>query len=216
MTPRRRRRGALVLAVGLLAGCTEPPPTVQDDICRIFAQRPAWYDYARRAEARWGTPVPVQMAFMQFESSFRSRARPPRRYLLGILPWRWQSTAYGYAQAKDATWQDYLRANPGPFRKRSDMEDALDFIGWYNDQSTRRLGLAPNDAYALYLAYHEGWTGYRRGDWRRDGPVRSYAARVAARAKAYAGQLAQCRERLRCGRWYQIWPLCRHGQHTAP
>ena len=121
--------GTLIAVAWLLAGCTDPPPSSQHDLCRIFEQRPAWYDYARRTEARWGTPVAVQMAFVQLESSFRSRARPPRRYLLGILPWRWQSTAYGYAQAKDGTWRDYLRANPGPFRKRSDMEDALDFIG---------------------------------------------------------------------------------------
>ena len=46
------------------------------------------------------------------------------------------------------------------------MEDALDFIGWYNHRTRRQLGIPLTDAQRLYLAYHEGQGGYRRGTWR--------------------------------------------------
>lgn len=205
------RAWAAMALVILLAACGEAPPRAQDDLCSVLEQRPSWYQYARESEARWGTPVPVMMAFVRFESGFRNTARPRREYLLGVLPWRWQTTAYGYAQAKDGTWNDYLKANPGAFRKRSDMEDALDFIGWYNHLSARELGLAKNDARRLYLAYHQGRTGYRRGGWRDNEAIRQYARRVAATADRYADQLRACRAELECGRWYQVWPFCRTG-----
>ena len=47
------------------------------------------------------------------------------------------------------------------------MGDALDFIGWYNDTSHRRLGLSKGDAYSLYLAYYSGHGGYARGTWKK-------------------------------------------------
>jgi hypothetical protein len=199
----------MLVALGLAAaGSTGQTPRAQADLCRVLEQRPYWYGYARDAEQRWGTPIPVLMAFVQFESGFRNTARPPRQYLLGFIPWRWRTSAYGYPQAKDGTWSDYLDANPGPFRKRTDMDDALDFIGWYNHLSAAELGIAKTDARNLYLAYHEGRTGYRRGDWQHDGAVQGYAARVAKRADEYTVQLEQCREQVRCGRWYQFWPFC--------
>ncbi|MBA1146822.1 hypothetical protein H0Z60_07085 [Ectothiorhodospiraceae bacterium WFHF3C12] len=214
MGPERKPPAIAVLAVLValvLTGCRDDVPVSQDNICTVLEQRPSWYQYARESEARWGTPVPVLLAFVQFESGFRDTARPPREYLLGVLPWRWQTTAYGYAQAKDGTWEDYLAANPGPFRKRSDMEDALDFIGWYNHLSATRLGFDKTDARRLYLAYHQGRTGYRRGDWRDEPHVRGYADRVATLASRYTRQLEGCAKALACGRWYQFWPFCGDG-----
>ena len=53
------------------------PPANPEDLCEIFREHPAWYDYARKSEQRWGTPIATQMAFVYYESSFRSHARPP-------------------------------------------------------------------------------------------------------------------------------------------
>ena len=44
------------------------------------------------------------------------------------------------------------KATGRTFVRRNDMGDALDFIGWYNDTSNKRLGLSKSDAYSLYLA----------------------------------------------------------------
>jgi len=205
-----RRAGALLAALmPLLAGCgTATPPTQQGDICRVFQQYPDWYDYARKSAARWGTPIHVQMSFVRHESSYRGDARPARRWLW-FIPLSRPSSAKGYAQAQDPVWNEYQAERGRLFRSRGDMEDALDFIGWYNHRTWRQLGIPRADAHRLYLAYHEGQGGYRRGTWKAKPKVRRAAQRVAATAGRYRAQLARCESRFRCDSWYQIWPFCR-------
>lgn len=197
------------LAALMLVGCASSPPRNQDNLCQVLSENPRWYDHARASERRWGTPVAIQKAFIQQESSFRARARPERRRILGFIPGRRPSSARGYAQAQDPAWRDYQAATNNRRARRNNMADALDFIGWYNDVSHRRLGLAKNDAYNLYLAYHEGHTGYQRGAWRNNRQLQAIASRVDERAANYQRQLNACQDRLRCRRWYQFWPFCR-------
>jgi hypothetical protein len=199
----------ITLIVFLLSACASSPPRNQDNLCSIFKENPRWYDHARASERRWGTPISVQMSFVQQESSFRARVRPERKRFLGIFPGRRPSSARGYAQAQDPAWQDYQRATGNRRARRSSISDALDFIGWYNDVSHRRLGLAKNDAYNLYLAYHDGHTGYQRGGWRNNRQLQAIASRVDERALTYQRQLSQCEHQLRCRRWYQFRPFCR-------
>ena len=83
------------------------------------------------------------------------------------MPWRRSSSAYGYAQATNEAWKDYKKDTGRRFVQRDDFADAIDFIGWYNDRSHKRLKLRKNDAYRLYLAYYNGHTGYSQGRWRK-------------------------------------------------
>ena len=46
---------------------------------------------------------------MYQESKFIGNARTPHKYALGVLPMGRQSSAYGYAQALDGTWDEYKR-----------------------------------------------------------------------------------------------------------
>ena len=199
---------ALVASVALLvAGCASAPPKRQADLCAVFEQHPDWYDYARASAREWGTPIHILMAFVRHESSYRARAKPPFRWFL-FIPLGRASSAKGYAQAQDPVWGEYQEERGRLFRSRSDMEDALDFVGWYNHKTWRELGIARTDAYRLYLAYHEGRGGYRRGTWKRKPEVQGYAKRVDKTARAYKSQLAACEQRFRCDSWYQVWPFC--------
>ena len=201
-------RGVLLAAAAVLAsGCATSAPKRQGDICAVFEQYPDWYDHARDSAANWGTPVHILMAFVRHESSFRSHAKPPVEWLW-LIPLGRPSSAKGYAQAQDPVWGEYQAERGRFFRSRSDMADALDFIGWYNHKTWRELGVARTDAHRLYLAYHEGRGGYRRGTWKKKPAVRRTAERVAKTARAYESQLARCESRFRCDAWYQIWPLC--------
>ena len=158
---------ALVAGLALLvAGCATAPPRNQGDVCEVFAQNPDWYDHARKSARRWGTPVHVLMAFVRHESSFRARAKPPRKKFL-FIPLGRPSSAEGYAQAQDPVWGEYQAERGSTFRSRSDMKDALDFIGWYNHKTWRQLKVSRSDARRLYLAYHEGRGGYKRGTWKK-------------------------------------------------
>lgn len=199
----------IVLVLIWVSGCSyAPPPKRQADVCQVFSQHPDWYDYAVKSQRKWGTPVHILMAFVRHESSFQSHAKPPMRWLL-FIPLGRPSSAKGYAQALNPVWSEYEAERGRLFRSRSDMEDALDFVGWYNHKTWRELGIARNDAHRLYLAYHEGRGGYRRGTWKKKPGLQRTAKRVAATAAAYKGQLAKCESRFRCDSWYQVWPLCR-------
>ena len=168
-------------------------PSNLDNACSIINERPHYARAFRNAERRWGVPAHVQMATIYQESKFKSRARTPYRYVLGVLPMGRASSAYGYAQAVDGTWDEYRRSAGRWGAKRDDIGDATDFMGWYMSKSKSGLGIPLNDARNQYLAYHEGRTGYKRGTWRNKDWLVRIAGEVASRANMYERQLATCR-----------------------
>jgi hypothetical protein len=143
----------------------------------------------RRVKRRWGVPVEVQLAIIRNESAFRHDARP--RSPDG----GYASSAYGYAQAIDGTWQWYRDETGKRRAKRTDIGDAADFIGWYTNISRRVLGIPLTDVYNQYLAYHEGHTGFRRRTYRKKLWLQRYARQVDRHARTYAAQLSRCQPR---------------------
>ncbi|MCB1647063.1 MAG: hypothetical protein KDI36_16500 [Pseudomonadales bacterium] len=188
----------------MLAGCTTSPPEKPDNICEIFYEKDGWYDDARSASRRWGSSIPVMMAFIHQESTFKARAKPPRTRILWIIPGPRPASAYGYSQATDETWDAYKRATGSWGADRNDFDDAIDFIGWYNDQSHRKNGIAKTDAYSLYLAYHEGHGGFAKKTWAKKQWLKDVSTKVANRAATYQQQLNGCEKNLRRG-W--LWRL---------
>lgn len=173
-------------------GCAaNKPPRSPENLCSIFNQRQSWYEDAKTAEKKWGTPVQVMMAIMYQESSYVHNARPPRPWIL-FIPLKRRSSAYGYAQAQDATWDLYLRETGGWFKNRDNFGDAIDFIGWYTWKTRKVNGISLWHADKLYLNYHEGWTGYRRGSYKAKEWLVTTAKRVNQRASRYGAQLRRC------------------------
>lgn len=189
-----------ILLVGIplaitLSACASQPRQI-NDVCAVFDQNDGWLSNwqrdARAAERKHGVPVAILMATVRKESGFRQNARPPRTKLLGVIPWKHQSTAYGYSQALDGTWTQY-KAETGNFAaRRTSFGDAIDFVGWYHAKSADTLGIARNDAYNLYLAYYSGWGGYRSGSWRNNPGVQRYARETEDVARSYSAQLQRC------------------------
>jgi len=136
--------------------------------------------------------VPILMATIYTESNFEPRARPPRTKLFGVIPWKRPSTAYGYSQALDGTWERYQRETGRFAARRTNFGDAIHFVGWYHATSNRTNGIAKTDAYNLYLAYYSGHAGYSRGSWRGNAGVQRAAQRATTMANRYAGQLQGC------------------------
>lgn len=147
----------------------------------------------KRTERRWGVPVHVQMATIYQESKFDSDARTPLRYALGVIPMGRQSSAYGYAQALDATWDEYRTSTGNRRAKRDDIRDATDFMGWYMNKSRSKNGIPLHDARNQYLAYHEGHAGYARGSYNSKSWLLRVSSEVASRSDSYRSQLAYCR-----------------------
>lgn len=187
-----------------LGGCVTSPPQNTDNICAIFHEKDDWYEEADEARSHWYSPIPVMMAIMHQESHFVGDAEPPRRKYLGFIPGPRLSDAYGYPQAKDDTWEAYIRASGNSGADRDDFGDAIDFIGWYNHKSREICGIAPNDAYHLYLAYHEGTGGYNRRSFRNNAELKRIAHKVSARSQRYRAQLNRCEASLKRP-WWQFW-----------
>tara|TARA_R110002094_G_scaffold117439_9_gene113116 strand:- start:534 stop:1121 length:588 start_codon:yes stop_codon:yes gene_type:complete len=185
----------VVLLVASCGGGQSSAPRNLDNACSILKQRPDYLKSFRKAERKWGVPVHVQMAVIHQESKFVADARTPFRYVLGVLPMGRQSSAFGYSQALDATWDEYRKAENRRSAKRDRIRDATDFMGWYMNQTRDRNGVALTDARNQYLAYHEGNTGFSRGSYNGKPWLVAVASKVDARSLMYQEQLSRCRLR---------------------
>lgn len=185
----------LLLLVGVLSGCASTP-TNTDNVCSVFDQRGGWfnnwYKYAKNTEKEYGVPVPVLMATIYKESGFNAKAKPPRTKLLGFIPWKRPSTAYGYPQALDSTWDHYKDVTGRRGADRDDFKDAVQFVGWYHYQSYKKNGVPRNDTYNLYLNYYAGHGGYARGTWKNNKWMKGAAQRTAQMANQYQQQMRGC------------------------
>ncbi|WP_197916700.1 transglycosylase SLT domain-containing protein [Thiosulfatihalobacter marinus] len=182
----------LLVAVAACSGRDRAPPRNLDNACSILKEKKHFKRAFKATERRWGVPVNVQMAILYQESKFISNARTPNKYVLGVLPMGRQSSAYGYAQVLDATWDQYKRETRNRGARRTNIKDASDFMGWYMNETRRRNGVALSNARGQYLAYHEGQSGYARGTYRKKSWLLRVADEVDARADRYGAQLKKC------------------------
>lgn len=187
----------IVLLVASCGGGPQTAPRDLDNACTILKERPDYLKAFRATERKWGVPIHVQMATIHQESKFVADARTPFKYVLGVIPMGRQSSAFGYSQALDATWDEYLKSEGSRRAKRDEIRDASDFMGWYMNQTRQRNGISLHDARNQYLAYHEGHTGFARQSYNSKAWLVGVAGKVDSRAQLYERQIAGCR----LGRW---------------
>ncbi len=194
---------SLITLLALSACSTTPPKNIADS-CEMLEEKDGWYDAAKDAREKYGTPIHVQLAIMRQESSFKHDAKTEREYILWVIPWGRKSSAYGYAQVKDETWDWYKERSGESGADRDDFDDAVMFIGWYTNESARTLGISKWDAYNQYLAYHEGHGGFKRKTYLKKRWLLDVAKKVERYSQTYAAQLARCEDDLD-GPWW--WPF---------
>jgi len=181
----------LILSL-ILSSCVTDRSFNTSNICDIFKTNPKWKSYTESTKEKWGVPVSLQLSFIKHESSFQRTARPPRKKVLGIIPGLRASSAYGYSQALDGTWEEYKKATGNSKADRKNFEDASDFIGWYIEGSYRLLKLDKSDVYNHYLAYHEGRGGYQKKSFNKKKWLLEVAKKVERQAKEYSSQIKKC------------------------
>ena len=190
------RAGALATAAASAAlfalACTHLPPRQLDDLCGLFAEKPDWGEAAERSRQRWGVVPAVSMAILHQESRFRAKARPGWRKAFGVIPIGPASSAFGYGQVQDAAWRDYRDRTGNRHAQRDDFGDVIDFVGFYADLLARSAGISKDDAFHLYLGYHEGPTGYQRRSFDQKPWLFGVARKVSERAAVYAQQARAC------------------------
>lgn len=165
------------------ASRADAPPSNTFNICAIFDEKPQWRTHMEAAAARYNTPVHVMMGIMWRESRFRQHASPGT------------TSAYGYAQAINSTWDWYMDVTGNRHARRDNFADAADFVGWYMTQTVRQNGLATSDSFAHYLAYHEGHRGFTLGTYWQKEFLLNAAAEVQTMTGTYQLQLNGCPSR---------------------
>jgi len=187
-----------------LGGCLSTPAVTVNNICSLMDEEVSWYRSVKAAEKKYNAPAYVSLAIMYQESHFASDAQPPREKLFGVVPWFRPTTAYGFAQVKDATWEWYQLKTGNDSADRDDFDDAADFVGWYINQSATRSGISRTDAYNQYLAYHEGHGGFNKKSYNKKPWLKKVAQKVDDNAQRYKRQLKQCSSELNSN---SIWSL---------
>jgi len=186
------RASILLLLLASCGGGNFSAPRDLDNACSIIRERPRYLSAMESTERKWGVPVYVQMATIHQESKFIGNARTPHQYALGIIPMGRQSSAYGYSQALDGTWEEYQDDQGRRGAKRDRIRDATDFMGWYMNATHESLGISKSDARNQYLAYHEGRVGFARGSYNKKPWLLDVADSVGNRAERYRKQLQTC------------------------
>ena len=191
-----KNRTLFLASVVCLSACTTLPPKNTDNICQIFKEKDDWYEATLNSARRWGIPIAVQMSIIHQESRFVADAKPPRPLIFGFIPWFRSSSAYGYPQAKDESWEDYRQKANNWWADRENFADSCDFVAWYCSVSQKKLGIAPNDTNSLYLTYHEGHSGFQHNSHLTKQWLLNAAQKVQQRALRYDAQLSDCRQEL--------------------
>ena len=183
----------LILILFILSACSSIPKNTQNS-CAIFEERYLWYKHAKASYERWGAPIHLQLAFVKKESDFNWLAKPPRKKLFKVIPFKRPSSSFGYSQAVKGTWEQYKKETGNKLATRVRFKDSVDFIGWYTNKTETILKIPKEDAFKQYLAYHEGWGNYK--NYKKNKKVIKIAKKVENQSKIYKKQLSECRNSL--------------------
>ena len=179
-----------IIAIFLL-GCSAKIPTNQDDICVIIEENSRWSNSLLDAEKKWNAEPNTVMAIIRQESSFNPNAAPDREKVLGFIPWKRPSSAKGYSQAVEGTWEQYKKETGNKEARRSNFDDSVDFIGWYLSKASS-VRIRSYEVDKLYIAYHEGYGGYKRKSYKDKAWLKDVAKKVKYNSIRYQRQLKSC------------------------
>ena len=187
-------RNKLLLIIFLFISACSSIPKNTTDSCSIFSERYLWYKHAKKTEKKWGTPIYIQLAIIKMESDFDWLAKPERKKIFKVIPYKRPSSSFGYSQAVKGTWKQYKQETNNPLATRTRFKDSVDFIGWYTNKTEKILKISKKDAFRQYIAYHEGWGNYK--NYKNNQKVIILAKKVAEQANKYRKQLMKCQKRL--------------------
>ena len=179
----------------LLASCNSIPKNTEN-ACSIFSERYLWYKSVKKSSEKYGAPVHIILAFVNKESGFDRRARPPRTKIFKIIPYKRPSSSFGYSQAVKKTWELYKTETNSPLALRTRWRDSVFFISWYISKTNKINKIPLNDAYRQYLNYYLGWGNYAKKVYKTDKKAIIFAKSVQKQSRIYKSQLRECQKSL--------------------
>ena len=173
--------------------CTSVPK-YPSNACKIFGEKYFWYKHAKKSSEIYGAPIHIILAFVNKESGFNRWAKPKRKKLFKIIPYKRPSSSFGYSQAVNKTWELYKTETNNPLALRTRFKDSVMFIGWYIKKTNKINRIPLDDAYRQYLNYYLGWGNYAKKIYKTDKKSIIYAKSVQKKSKIYRNQLKECQK----------------------
>ena len=184
-----KKNRLIILIFFLINGCSSIPSNTANS-CNIFNERYFWYKHTKKVEQKWGTPIYIQLAIIKMESDFDWLAKPRRQKIFKVVPYKRQSSSFGYSQAIKGTWEQYKKETGNKLASRVRFKDSVDFIGWYTNKTESILKISKKNAFKQYLAYHEGWGNFK--NYKKNKKVIVLAKKVEKQSNIYKKQLKKC------------------------
>ena len=178
-----------------IASCSSTPKYPQN-ACKIFGQNYLWYKSIKKSSEIYDVPIHIILAFVNKESGFKRWARPARKKLFKIIPYKRPSSSLGYSQAVKKTWKLYKTETDNPLALRTRFKDSVMFIGWYMAKTNKINKIPLNDSYRQYLNYYLGWGDYANKTYKTNKKAIILAKNVQKQSKIYKNQLKECQKSL--------------------
>jgi len=169
-------------------------PKYPSNACKIFGERYLWYKHSKKSSEVYGAPVHIILAFVNKESGFNRWAKPKRKRIFKVIPYKRPSSSFGYSQAVKGTWEQYKNETNNPLALRSRFKDSVMFISWHINKTNKINKIPFNDAYRQYLNYYLGWNGYAKKKYKTDKKSIIFAKSVEKKSKIYKKQLQGCQK----------------------
>ena len=183
------------IVIFFLTSCSSVPKYPQN-ACKIFGENYLWYKSITKSSKKYDVPVHIILAFVNKESGFNRWAKPKRKKLFKIIPYKRPSSSFGYSQAVNKTWELYKTETDNPLALRARFKDSVMFIGWYIKKTNKINKIPVSDSYRQYLNYYLGWGNYAKKVYRTDKKAIIFAKSVEKQSKIYKTQLRECQESL--------------------
>jgi len=184
-----------LVSLFFLISCSSVPK-YPANACKIFGENYLWYKHIKKSSEKYEVPIYIILAIVNKESGFNRWAKPKRKKLFKIIPYKRPSTSFGYSQAVNKTWELYKKETNNPLALRTRFKDSVMFIAWYISKTNKINKIPLNDSYRQYLNYYLGWGSYAKKDYKKDKNAIIFAKNVEKQAKAYRNQLRECQKSL--------------------
>ena len=178
-----------------LSSCSSVPK-YPANACKIFGEKYLWYKHAKKSSEVYHVQIHIILAFVNKESGFNRFAKPPRKKLFKIIPYKRESSSLGYSQSIKKSWKAFKTETNSPLALRTRFKDSVNFIGWYINKTNKINKIPLNDAYRQYLNYYLGWGAYAKQAYRTNKKAIIYAKNVERQSNIYKGQLNKCQKGL--------------------
>ena len=178
-----------------LVSCSSVPK-YPANACKIFGERYLWYKHVKKSSEKYGAPVHIILAFVNKESGFNRWAKPARKKIFKVIPYKRPSSSFGYSQAVKKTWELYKKETGNTLALRTRFKDSVMFIGWYMNKTNIINKIPMGDPYRQYLNYYLGWGNYANKTYESDKKAIIFAKNVQKQSNIYRNQLKECQKNL--------------------